>query len=80
MPDAKRLIAEVAARLGISLGTNDPALVLVTLNELILDEAMKKAVDNVRVGKSGFRAGLRTPGRMATLQRVGTGDISNSYA
>ncbi len=39
--DTERLIAEVAARHGMLLGTNDAAFALVTINQLVLVEALE---------------------------------------
>src|SRR5436309_745204 len=54
MTDTKRLIAEVAARHGICLGSDDPALALITLNELVLDDAIQNAVALVRAANKDF--------------------------
>jgi hypothetical protein len=39
--DIQRLIAEVAERHNIFLGPNDPVFALVTMNKLVLEEAMQ---------------------------------------
>ena len=39
-PDIKTLIGEVAARHGVTLRPDDPAVVLVTMNQLVLDQAI----------------------------------------
>lgn len=54
MADTKRLIAEVAVRHGICLASNDPALALVTLNELVLEDAIQNAVEKVRTANKDF--------------------------
>ena len=47
--DLRRIVGEIAARHGIRLSADDPALAIVTLNELIL-EATIESLEN-RVGK-----------------------------
>ncbi len=54
MIDTKRLIAEVAAKHGICLDSNDPALCLITLNELVLENLVEKIVENVRTANKDF--------------------------
>jgi hypothetical protein len=39
-PDIKTLIGEVAARHGVTLRADDPAFVLVTVNQLVLEQAI----------------------------------------
>ena len=46
--DAKKLTSEVAARHGVLIREDDPAMVLVTMSEIVLDEALRKA--DVRLG------------------------------
>jgi hypothetical protein len=40
VPDTKALIGEVAARHGVTLKADDPAFALVTLNHLVLEQAV----------------------------------------
>ncbi|MDQ2841922.1 MAG: hypothetical protein M3Y72_12970 [Acidobacteriota bacterium] len=47
MLDVPRLIGEVAARHGIRLEPNDPAFALVTLNQLILEDAIARLTGDV---------------------------------
>src|SRR5262245_38607805 len=54
MPDVKRLIAEVASRNGIRLDPDDPAFCLVTLNQLLLEEAGEKLASEVRKATKEF--------------------------
>jgi Transcriptional activator TraM len=54
MIDTKRLIAEVAAKHGICLTSNDPALCLITLNELVLEDAVAKVLENVHTANKDF--------------------------
>ena len=46
--DAKKLTSEVAARHGVLIREDDPAMALVTMSEIVLEEALKKA--EVRLG------------------------------
>ena len=41
----RRLIGEVAAKHGIRLDADDPAFAIVTLNQLMLEESLKRAMD-----------------------------------
>jgi CHASE3 domain sensor protein len=54
MIDTKRLIAEVAAKHNIRLDSSDPALCLITLNELVLENLVEKIVENVRTANKDF--------------------------
>jgi hypothetical protein len=64
--DIHRLIGEVAARDGIRIEPGDPAFALVTLNQLVLEDAVKQIGEHLRSGldefteavqKTEFRAG-----------------------
>src|SRR5215831_7826592 len=59
MPNVKRLIAEVASRNGIRLDPDDPAFCLVTLNQLLLEEAGEKLAAEVRKASKEFEDALR---------------------
>lgn len=52
--DTKRIIGEVAARHGVRLDEDDPALVLVTISELMLREAREEFVESVRQATAEF--------------------------
>ena len=54
MLDVKRLIGEVAARNGIRVESSDPAFVLVTLNELVLEEIARRLTEEVHSGIAEF--------------------------
>lgn len=54
MIDVKRLIAEVAARDGIRVEPGDPAFALVTLNQLVLEDAAEQIRDHIRAGMADF--------------------------
>ena len=58
MPDVKRLIAEVAARNGIRIDPEDPAFCLVTLNQLVLEEAADKFVEEIRTATGEFQSAV----------------------
>jgi hypothetical protein len=59
MIDAKRLIAEVAARDGIRVEPGDPAFALVTLNQLVLEDAAEQIRDHIRAGMADFTESVR---------------------
>ena len=59
MPDVKRLIAEVANRNGIRLDPDDPAFCIVTLNQLLLEEAGEKFAAEVRKATKEFEDAVR---------------------
>jgi hypothetical protein len=54
MIGVKRLIAEVAARDGIRVEPGDPAFALVTLNQLVLEDAAEQIRDHIRAGMADF--------------------------
>ena len=54
--DVKTLIGEVAARNGIRLEPGDPAFALVTLNQLVLEEAVKDLVAEIRAATADFES------------------------
>jgi hypothetical protein len=54
--DLQRLVAEVAARHDLFFKADDPAFALVTMNELIFDEAMERVHSGIRETIAGFNA------------------------
>jgi|ERR1700722_282216 len=56
--DMRRLISEVAARHNLFLKPDDPAIALVTMNKLILDDAMKTAHEQIRATIAEFDASM----------------------
>jgi hypothetical protein len=56
--DVQRLIAEVAARHHLFLKPGDPAIALVTMNQLILDGAIEAVNEQVRVTIAEFHASM----------------------
>jgi hypothetical protein len=57
--DAKRLCAEVGARNGIRVEPWDPAFALVTLNQLILEEATRQLGGELRDGVAEFATAVQ---------------------
>ena len=54
----QRLIAEVAARHNVFLKPDDPAIALVTMNQLILDDAMDNIHVQIRATIAEFHASM----------------------
>jgi hypothetical protein len=54
--DLQRLVAEVAARHDLFFKADDPAFALVTMNQLIFDEAMERVHSGIRETIAGFNA------------------------
>lgn len=54
--DINRLMAEAVARHGVKLDANDPAVVIVTLNRLMLEEAVRGVADEIRDAAKEFDA------------------------
>jgi hypothetical protein len=54
MIDVQRLIGEVAARNGIRVEPGDPAFALVTLNQLVLEDAVKQIAEHIQAGIADF--------------------------
>lgn len=52
--DVERLLAEALTKHGIRLDPSDPAVVLVTLNRLVLEDAAKFVVAEVRLATTEF--------------------------
>jgi hypothetical protein len=59
MIDVKRLIAEVAARDGIRVEPGDPAFALVTLNQLVLEDAAEQIREYIHAGVAEFTEAVR---------------------
>ena len=57
MIDVHRLIGEVAARNGIRVEPGDPAFALVTLNQLVLEEAIVQIREHIRSGHRRVHGG-----------------------
>jgi hypothetical protein len=55
----QRLIAEVAARHNVFLKPDDPAIALVTMNQLILDDAMDAVHGQIRATIAEFHASMQ---------------------
>jgi len=54
--DINRLLAEAVARHGIKLDANDPAMVIVTLNRLMLEDAVRGVAGEIRRAAKEFEA------------------------
>jgi hypothetical protein len=52
--DVERLLTEALTQHGIRLDPHDPAVVLVTLNRLVLEEAAKSVAAEIRTATSEF--------------------------
>jgi len=57
--DIQRLIAEVAARHNLFLKPDDPAIALVTMNQLILDAAIESVHKQVSVTIAEFQTSIQ---------------------
>lgn len=57
-PDARALIGEVARRHGITLRPDDPAFALVTLNQLVLEQAVERLDERIARAVSEFERNL----------------------
>jgi type IV pilus biogenesis protein CpaD/CtpE len=63
--DVQRLIAEVAARHKVFLKPDDAAFALVTMNWLILEDAMERMHEGIRETIAGFNASYQKAERRA---------------
>lgn len=54
--DINRLMAEAIAKHGVKLDATDPAMVIVTLNRLMLEDAVHEVADEIRKAASEFEA------------------------
>jgi len=70
--DIQRLIAEVAARHNVFLKPDDPAIALVTMNQLILDDAMETIHGQIRATIAEFHASMqKAEGRAGSMLAQG---------
>ncbi len=60
MIDNERVIAEVAARNGIRIETNDPLFAVMTITQLALEDAARDLSDRMHELLSEFEANVRT--------------------
>ena len=58
--DLKRITAEVAARHGMLVSQDDPAMLLVTMNEVVLQQVLGSIEARTEEIVSGIEAGLRS--------------------
>ena len=63
--DFKRIIAEVAARHGMLVSQDDPAMLLVTMNEVVLQQVFANIEGRTEEIVAGLEAGLRWAQREA---------------
>jgi hypothetical protein len=77
-PDIKTLIGEVAARHGVTLRPDDPAFVLVTVNQLVLEQAIAALVQRAQEMMTEFD---RSAGRVqARAGRALAGEVRHASA
>jgi hypothetical protein len=57
--DIQRLIAEVAARHNVFLRPDDPGIALVTMNRLVLEDAMERIHAQIRATIAEFHASMQ---------------------
>lgn len=63
--NVERLLTEALTKHGIRLDPQDPAVVLVTLNRLVLEEAVKSVVADIRKATREFEeAAVRVQGKL----------------
>jgi len=80
--DVERLLAEALAKHGIRLDPQDPAVVLVTLNRLVLEDAAKGVVADIRTATREFEeAADRVQSRFgaAIATRLKAGSRSDAF-
>src|SRR5690348_3766091 len=66
--DFRRLAGEIATRHGIRLSTDDPALAIVTLNQLVLEETIKALGNQLRKTEESIdKAGLKVQARAGLI-------------
>ena len=65
MPDVKRLISEVAAENGIRVEPDDPLFALVTINRMVLDEAIQRLQGQIQARIAEFNADMEKAERRA---------------
>ena len=81
--DVERLLAEALTRHGIRLDPNDPAVVLVTLNRLVVEDVAKSVAADMRkvtreFEEAGNRLQTRVGAAIATSLKVEAGSGSAS--
>ena len=69
--DVERLLTEVLTQHGIRLDPHDPAVVLVTLNRLVLEDAVKSVTTDMRKATKEFEeAASRVQSRLGAAVAV----------
>jgi Transcriptional activator TraM len=67
VPDVKRLISEVAAENGIRVEPDDPLFALVTINRMVLDEAIQRLQGQIQARIAEFNADMEKAERRAGI-------------
>src|SRR6516162_1365678 len=83
-PDIKILIGEVAARHGVTLRPDDPAFVLVTVNQLVLEQAIAELVQRAQemlteFDRSAGRVQARAGSALAGEVRKASAEIRKGW-
>jgi hypothetical protein len=78
MYDSKQLITAVLARNGIRIEPDDPVFALVTINELVLEEAVRRLSDEMDRRLATFSAGMDQTERRAG--KLLAQDVKNAAA
>ena len=65
MSDPKQMIAAVRAKHGIRIEPDDPVFALVTINELVLEEAVRRLSEDMDRRLATFSNGMDRTGRLA---------------
>ena len=78
MYNSKQLIAAVRARNGIRIEPDDPVFALVTINELVLEEAVRRLSDEMDRRLATFSAGMDQTERRAG--KLLAQDVKNAAA
>src|ERR1035438_2794174 len=80
VPDVKRLAAEISAQHGIRVDPDDPMMAVVTLNRLVLEQAVGEIVERLQSASRDFhdateKVQLRAGSRLAREVRECVGAI-----
>jgi hypothetical protein len=79
--DVDRLPAEAMKKHGVRLDPNDPAVVLVTLNRLVLEDAAKAVTADIRKATGEFeQAATRLQSRLKPGPSFGAGSAMSARA
>jgi hypothetical protein len=67
--DLKHITSAVAARHGMLVSPDDPAMLLVTMNELVLEQVIGNIEGHIEDMVAGIEAGLRSAQREALKKK-----------